>query len=141
MAEHAYDDRSGNGLPTTTRAGPTLYALVGVLVGIVLGFLIAWVVGGNPLSDANEVEFVQLTVASVSEEGDRLCWAEDPDRRDSPLQCAILALDPAVEPPGEGTRVTAGLVRVDAPDGTELRQVIHVGPEQPHEASEGEGDS
>lgn len=142
MTDHDFD-RDGADAPmrTSTRPGPMLYALAGLVLGALLGFGLAWAVGGNPLSDANEVEFMQLTVASVSEEGDRLCWADDPDRRDSPLQCAVLALDPAVELPEEGDRVTAGLVRVDAPDGTVLRQVIHTGLPEPHEAGDGTEDS
>lgn len=132
MAEPEYDHDTG----PSTRPGPTLYALVGVLVGLVGGFLLAWALGGNPFSGANEVEFVELTVASVSEEEDRLCWADDPGRRDSPLQCAVLALDPANDLPQEGAQVTVGLVDLRAPDGTEVRQVIHVGPRAPREADE-----
>lgn len=119
------EDR-GNGAgadaPGGSRAG--LVGLVGAVVGLIAGFLLAWVAGGNPLADTNQVEFVTLTVASLDD--DRLCWAEEPQRRDSPLQCAVLALDPATDPPDEGDEVTAGLVTLSAPDGTEVRQVIHV---------------
>lgn len=107
-----------------SRAG--LAALVGVVAGLVVGFALAWVAGGNPLADSNQVEFVTVTVASVDD--DRLCWAEEPERRDSPLQCAVLALDPETEPPEEGDRITAGLLALSAPDGTEVRQVVHIGP-------------
>lgn len=132
MSDERYDyDRPA----AATRPAPALYVLVGLAIGVLAGFALAWLLGGNPLSAENQVSYTELTVASVSEEGDRLCWAEEPERRDSPLQCAILALDPTADVPEEGNRVVAGLVDLRAPDGTELRQVVHLAPAAPGEAS------
>jgi hypothetical protein len=127
---------SGQGAaPEPTGPGLAVTGLVGGLIGLATGFALAWAIGGNPLGATNAVHFVELTVETVSEEGDRLCWAEEPGRRDSPLQCAVLALDPAVSPPQAGEDVTIGLVELAAPDGTEIRQIVHVGPVAPREAA------
>jgi hypothetical protein len=73
-----------------TRLGPTSFVLIGLLVGAIAGFAVAWVIGGNPLSAANEVTYREVVVNSVSEPADQLCWADDPERRDSPQTCGQL---------------------------------------------------
>ena len=149
--DHAGDDRASvaasggeRGQGAQTRLGPTGYALVGVLVGVVIGFGLAWGIGGNPLSDRNEVVYREVTVNSVSPAEDQICWADEPDRRDSPQTCAILALDPEVPVPSPGATVMIGLVDLDTPDGAEFRQVVHLGPPPAPEAEddpEGEPDA
>ena len=119
-----------------TKPGPTAYALVGVLVGLFVGFGIAWAVGGNPFSDVNEVVYTEVVVNSVSPEEDQLCWADEPDRRDSPVTCAILALDPELTVPEPGDRVVIGLVDFDTPDGDDFRQVVHVAQAPAREAED-----
>ena len=90
---------------------------------------VVWIaVAGNPFSDANEVVFRDVIVSDVTEARDSLCWSEDPQRRDAPQECAILALDPAIEPPQPGDAVTIGIVQLRAPDGTEAQQVVHAAP-------------
>jgi hypothetical protein len=121
-----------------TRLGPTAFVLIGLLVGAVAGFALAWVVGGNPLSTVNEVAYREVIVNSVSADADQLCWADDPERRDSPQTCAILALDPALDVPAPGDTVMIGLVEFDTPDGAEFTQVVHVAPPPPHEGPEEE---
>jgi hypothetical protein len=116
-------ERSGG-----SRPGPTSYVLIGVLVGLVIGFVLAWLLGGNPFSQANRVVYTEVVVGSVTEEADQICWAEDPDRRDSPQTCAILALDPEIDVPETGDRVTIGIVELRTPDDAELTQVVYVGP-------------
>jgi hypothetical protein len=116
-----------------TRLGPTSFVLIGLLVGAIAGFAVAWVIGGNPLSAANEVTYREVVVNSVSEPADQLCWADDPERRDSPQTCAILALDPELEVPEPGDTVVIGLVELDTPDGAEFTQVVHVAPPPPAE--------
>lgn len=117
------------------RLGRTSYLLIGLAVGLVLAVLLLWVTRGNPFSSANEVLYSDVVVGSVSDEAGRLCWAEDPDRRDSPQTCAILALDPEIEVPEPGDLVTIGLVELRTPAGDELSQVVHLAP-----ASAGAGD-
>ncbi len=142
--DHPGDDRasvpaSGAERPqggAHTRLGPTGFALVGVLVGVVIGVGLAWAVGGNPLSDRNEVVYREVTVNSVSPEEDQICWADEPGRRDSPQTCAILALDPEVPVPSPGVTVMIGLVDLDTPDGAQFRQVIHLGPPSAPEADD-----
>jgi hypothetical protein len=123
-----------------TRLGPTSYVLIGLLLGVIAGFGLAWLVGGNPLSTANQVEYSEVVVNSVAEDAGQLCWADDPDRRDSPQTCAILALDPTLEVPERGDTVVIGLVQLETPDGEELTQVVHIAPPPPRELDEGEGE-
>ena len=100
--------------------------LVGLLVGAI-GVTVAWfVLGGNPLSDANKVVYETITVADVAAEGDQICWSRNPDRRDAEQLCAVLAIDPAVSPPAVGDRVTIGRVQLRSPAGDEVRQVVYV---------------
>ena len=104
---------------------------IGVLfAGLILGALImtaVWVaVGGNPLSDVNEVVYQQITVADVTE--DSICWSQDPGRRDAARQCAILAIDPAVEPPRPGDVVVAGVTTLHPQRGDERTQVVYIEP-------------
>jgi hypothetical protein len=122
-----------------TRPGPTSFVLVGLLVGVIAGFVLAWLIGGNPFSTANEVVYREVVVNSVSPNVDQLCWADEPERRDSPQTCAILALDPELEVPEPGDTVVIGLVDFDTPDGSEFTQVVHVAPPPPEEEAE-EGD-
>ncbi len=110
------------------RLGPTSYLLIGLVIGLIAAVVLLWVTRGNPFSSANEVRYTDVVVGSVSDQADRLCWAEDPDRRDSPQTCAILALDPEIEVPVAGDRVTIGLVELRTPAGDELSQVVHVAP-------------
>ena len=109
---------------------------VGVLfAGLIVGALVmtaVWVgIAGNPLSDDNEVTYEQITVADVSEEGDTLCWSEDPRRRDAAQLCAILALDRVLEVPSPGDTVVIGLVMLAPPDREPVRQIVFVGPPDP----------
>lgn len=119
-----------------TRLGPTAFVLIGIGVGILVGFALAWVLGGNPLSDVNEVVYTEVVVNSVSPDEDQFCWADEPDRRDSPVTCAILALDPEIEVPEPGAIVVIGLVEFDTPDGAEFLQVVHIGPAPAREADD-----
>jgi hypothetical protein len=122
-AEHEAEPEAQPRKPTS----PATYAIVSLLVGAVVGFGLAWTLGGNPFSDVNEVVYRELVIEQVNIEEGRICWAVDPGRRDSPLECAILALDPALGAPEEGQEVLVGLVEVHTPDGQEFRQVVHVG--------------
>jgi hypothetical protein len=101
-----------------------------LLVGLILGILVmtaVWVaIAGNPLSDANEVTYLPITVASINETKDSICWSENPRRRDSVQSCAILALDPKARVPEVGDDVTVGVVGVAPPDGNETRHVVYV---------------
>jgi hypothetical protein len=121
-----------------TRLGPSSFVLLGLVIGLLAGFGVAWAVGGNPLSDANQVAYREVVVNSVSAGGDQLCWADEPDRRDSPQTCAILALDPTLDVPEEGDTVVIGLVALDTPDGAESTQVVHVAAPPPREAETGD---
>jgi hypothetical protein len=123
-----------------TRLGPTAFGLIGAAIGLVLGFALAWAVGGNPFSDTNEVVYRDVIVGSITEAADQLCWAQDPDRRDSQQECAILALDPALEVPQPGQAVTIGIVEVATPDGDEFTQVVHVAPTDPAAVDDPEGE-
>ena len=102
--------------------------LVGLLLGAIIMTVVWIAVAGNPFSAANEVLFRDVIVADVTEERDSLCWSEDPQRRDAPQECAILALDPAIEPPQPGDALTIGIVQLRTPDGTEAQQVVHAAP-------------
>jgi hypothetical protein len=100
---------------------------VGLLIGAVAA-TIAWIaLAGNPLSDANEVIYETITVADVTAEGDQICWSRNPERRDAERLCAILALDPAVEPPIVGDVVTIGRIDLRPPQGEESRHVVYTG--------------
>ena len=102
--------------------------LVGLLLGAII-MTVVWVaIAGNPLSDDNEVVFRDVVISDVTEARDSLCWSEEPQRRDAPQECAILALDPAIDPPQPGDALTIGLVQLRTPDGTEAQQVVHVAP-------------
>lgn len=103
-------------------------ALIGGLVGFVVGLLLMIIWMGNPFSTANEIRYETLTVASVSGEQGRLCWSESPEDRDAPQECAILTLDPQSSVPEEGDTITAGLVDIGAPDGTTRTQIIYATP-------------
>lgn len=122
------DDDAAAGIPADSGRGAATYLGIGLLVGILLAVVVLWVWRGNPFSAANEVRYREVVVGSVGEDEDSICWAEDPDRRDSPQQCAILALDPELEVPESGDRVTIGVVDLSTPDGAERTQVVHVGP-------------
>ena len=102
--------------------------LVGLLLGAVIMTVVWIAIAGNPLSDNNEVVFRDVVISDVTEARDSLCWSENPQRRDAPQECAILALDPAIEPPQAGDALTIGLVQLRTPDGTEAQQVVHVAP-------------
>ena len=121
-----------------TRLGPTSYVLIGLLLGAIAGFALAWALGGNPLSTANRVEYGEVIVNSVAQDAGQLCWADDPERRDSPQTCAILALDPTLEVPERGDTVGIGLVQLDTPEGEELTQVVPIASPAPREVDEGE---
>ncbi|HVM18464.1 MAG TPA: hypothetical protein VM307_00725 [Egibacteraceae bacterium] len=106
---------------------------VGVLlVGLIIGALVmtgVWVgIAGNPLSDVNEVTYQEITVADVTEARDSICWSDDPDRRDATRQCAILALDPAVDPPSTGDVVVIGVTTLRPTRGEERTQVVYLAP-------------
>jgi hypothetical protein len=131
-----YEARTPDEGPPRTRLGPTSYALIGLLVGVLGGFAVAWVLGGNPFSTTNRVEYREVVVNSVSPDADQICWADDPDRRDSPQTCAILALDPEIEVPGPGDQVVIGLVELAPTDNATFTQVVHVGPPPPREADD-----
>jgi hypothetical protein len=119
------------------RLGPTALVLIGVLVGALLAIVLLWVLRGNPFSSVNEVVYSEVIVGSVTDDEDQICWAQDPDRRDSQQECAILALDPELEVPEAGDLVTIGLVRFRTPDDSEFLQVVHVGPAEAEGASIG----
>ena len=101
---------------------------VGLLIGAAIMTIVWIVVAGNPLANTNEVVFRDIVVSDVTDDLDSLCWSQDPQRRDAPQECAILALDPALEPPQPGDALTIGVVQLRAPDGTEAQQVIHAVP-------------
>lgn len=107
------------------RANPAVAGLVGLGVGVVLTAVALFLVGGNPFSDTNEVVFQQVTIAAI--DSDRICWSQDPQRRDAPLECAVLALDPALAQPEEGDDVVIGVVDLEGPD-VEVRQVVYAAP-------------
>ena len=103
-------------------------AVVALLVGLIAGIVLVVLVGGNPLSSTNEVRYLDVTVGSIGEQQDSLCWSTDPSERDASRQCAILALDPQTTVPQEGERVTIGLADI-APPGQESRsQIVYAGP-------------
>jgi hypothetical protein len=125
----AYEDEVRSA-PAGSRLGPTSYVLIGLLVGALAAIVLLWVLLGNPFSSANEVVYTDVVVGSVTAAADQLCWAEDPDRRDSPQTCAILALDPEIAVPEPGDVVTIGLVDFRTPNGAEFQQVVHLAPAQ-----------
>ena len=100
------------------------------LVGLLIGALVmtgVWVgMAGNPLSDVNEVQYTEITIASVNLEKNTMCWSEDPGRRDAGQVCAILALDRAVEVPMPGTDVVVGTVELGPPGEEVTRQAVYV---------------
>ena len=100
--------------------------LVGLLVGALIMTAVWVAMAGNPLSDVNEVTFVDITVASLNETEDSICWSENPRRRDSVQRCAILGLDPKASVPQEGDQVTVGVVSLQPPTGSETRHVVYV---------------
>jgi hypothetical protein len=100
--------------------------LVGVLLGAI-AMTVVWVVlAGNPLSDLNEVEYREVLVDTVSQ--DRLCWAEEPQRRDTAQQCAILTLDPQQDRPSPGDRVVIGVTTLRPASGQQRIQVVYAVP-------------
>jgi hypothetical protein len=113
-------DRDGE----RSSGSPLAAGLMGLLVGALVVLVLVWVFTGNPFSDVNEIEYIDTVVAQASE--DRLCWATDPGRRDAPLACGILALDPSLPVPDEGDLVTIGFVELDPPDGASRTQVVYV---------------
>jgi hypothetical protein len=131
-----YEARDHEAGAPRRKLGPTAYALIGLLVGVIGGFALAWVVGGNPFSTTNQVQYREVVVNSVSPDADQICWADDPDRRDSPQTCAILALDPEIDVPGPGDQVVIGLVELEPANGQTFTQVVHLGPPPPREAED-----
>jgi hypothetical protein len=101
-----------------------------LLLGLVVGAVImtgVWVaVAGNPLSDVNEIVYREVLVDTISQ--DRLCWAEEPQRRDTTQQCAILTLDPQQALPDQGDRVVIGLTTLRPASGEERIQVVYAAP-------------
>lgn len=100
--------------------------LLGVLIGAILITILWLVVSGNPLSDANEVVYEQITVTEVGAEQDSICWSVDPRRRDAERTCAILALDPEQDTPQAGDTVLLGYVMLQPPGEEETRQAVYV---------------
>lgn len=109
-----------------------------LLIGLIVGALImtgVWVaMAGNPLSDTNEVTFLDITVASLNETEDSICWSENPRRRDAVQLCAILGLDPKARVPEVGDEVTVGVVDLLPPTGNETRHVVYVSAPQDDDA-------
>ena len=101
-----------------------------LLVGLVVGAMImtaVWVaIAGNPLSDVNEVQYFDITVASVNLEKNTMCWSEEPGRRDAGQVCAILSLDRSDELPMPGTDVTVGTVELGPPGEEATRHAVYV---------------
>jgi hypothetical protein len=104
------------------RARPPLFVLTGLVLGVIVGFLLAALLAGNPFSTANRVTYTDITIGSLQD--DQVCWSIEPGRRDSPQNCAILALDPSLALPQVGDLVTIGIVELRTPDGDQFRQVI-----------------
>ena len=121
MDDDDYEPRRG--------AGSRLSVLfVGLVVGA-LTMTAVWVaVAGNPLSDTNEVTYLPITVGSLNEAGDSICWSQNPRRRDSVQSCAILAIDPKARVPKVGDEVIIGVVSLAPPNGNQTRQVVYVLP-------------
>lgn len=109
-----------------------------LLIGLIVGAMImtaVWVaVAGNPLSDTNEVTYLPITVGSLNEAGDSICWSENPRRRDAVQSCAILALDPKARVPKVGDQVTIGVVSLAPPGGNQTRHVVYVTPARDDDA-------
>ena len=116
-----------------------------LLIGLVVGAVImtgVWVaIAGNPLSDINEIVYREVLVDTISQ--DRLCWAEEPQRRDTTQQCAILTLDPQQELPDQGDRVVIGVTTLRPASGEQRIQVVYAAPveaaapiDSPSEANE-----
>lgn len=124
------------------KSRPVAAGAMGLLVGAAVVFVLLWIVGGNPFSSVNEVEYREIVVEDISDDGDQICWSTDPGRRDAPQDCAILTMDPAAAAPEEGERVTIGIVEVDPPDGEARTQVVYVRGAAPSDtATEGPGGS
>ncbi len=121
---------STNSTEAETGRGRGQLALLALLIGFVLGIMVMFLFTGNPFSSANEVSYMDVTVASIGESDDSLCWSSDPDDRDAPQECAILALDPQQQQPAVGDMVSIGIVEI-APPGQETRtQIVHTAPPQ-----------
>lgn len=118
----------GTSSDRTSRSNRGRAAFVALLVGLVVGVVLVWSLGGNPLSSANEVVYQEVIVGSVSESEDQICWSTGPTDRDESRTCAILALDPQASPPSEGDEVTIGVVDISAPGGQSQRQVVFAAP-------------
>lgn len=119
-AEDTHDDATGTGRGRM--------ALIALAVGFVLGAALIIFIGGNPFSTSNEVTYMDVTVASVSDEADTLCWTTEPSDRDEAQPCAILALDPQASVPQEGAFVTIGLVDIAAPGEQTRTQIVYAAP-------------
>lgn len=118
------DERNhGGASPRLTLFGA---GVIGAVVGAVALFVLIVVLAGNPFSSTNEVQFRRITVASVTEEEDSVCWRVDPERRDSPQECAVLALDPAASLPERGERLVVGVLILDPPDGDAIRHLVYL---------------
>lgn len=109
-----------------------------LLIGLIVGALImtgVWVaIAGNPLSDVNEVTFLDITVASLNDTEDSICWSENPRRRDAVQLCAVLGVDPKARVPEVGDEVTVGVVDLQPPAGNETRHVVYVSAAQDDDA-------
>ena len=117
MTAEDHDVRPGGG---RARA-----ALIGFLLGFLVGVILLVVVGGNPFASANEVSYRDVVVGSVSDTEDSLCWSEDPNDRDESRTCAVLALDPQVRVPEVGDSITIGVVDLAPPGEESQRQIVH----------------
>lgn len=113
---------------TTAGRGRGQVALIALVVGLLLGVLLFIIWQGNPLSSANEIRYTTVTVGSVSDQQDSLCWSADPADRDATRECAILAIDPQAEVPQVGDTVTIGLVEIDPPDADPRTQIVFAEP-------------
>ena len=114
--------------PTHPRApGSRLNVLlIGLVVGAVIMTGVWLAVAGNPFSDVNEIVYSEVLVDTISQ--DRLCWAEEPQRRDTTQQCAILTLDPQQALPEQGDRVVIGVTTLRPASGEQRVQVVYAAP-------------
>jgi phosphoribosylglycinamide formyltransferase-1 len=120
-------------------AGRGKVALIAFAVGLIAGAALLVFIGGNPFSTSNEVMYMDVTVASVSDEADTLCWTTAPSDRDDAQPCAILALDPQVSVPEQGSFVNIGVVDIAAPGEQTRTQIVYAAPaeEEPTDPAEG----
>ena len=127
--------------PTYPRAPGSRLSVL--LIGLVIGAVImtgVWVaVAGNPLSDINEIVYREVLVDTVSQ--DRLCWAEEPQRRDTTQQCAILTLDPQQNRPAAGDRVVIGVTTLRPATGEQRIQVVYAAPAEAAAPTDSSSDS